>query len=1334
MATPSLEEELERLQKRLADVIQKIDKIEKEFMLPVLRESKRTLEREINSIKIKINAKKYKSEDSETKNLIVDNNDISVDFLSLVNLLNNEFAGRKSVSEKDVIDYSESLSQAFFIALQDLLKQDLNGYLIVRYLNMHVRFEKINENERGLSETVFSSFARVSQNPFPQIRNKLSNQKITFELVRNMDLEEFVKFFLGPYAASIKPDYIVMPFIQWISLFPTEESTKRFDNHIEKISDKITSIRVWDDDTTTKSQKKKLQKGCAHPFEKMCLFQSAYLNIREYNYVKERYQEHCETVQKYGSERKKLSDRLYRKIIKFSKEGGVFPSTEKWEDLSEEYKTKLLENGLVRFKKDSTKEIEEEFNNLPSDVQEMVNSGKFFEFFKYWSLKTPEVCHVILNLNGPQLYVFENDSFVAVGQDEEDLYDFQEQYEDLKNKILTAKDSSQENYYSHCIDKLVKEMQEKCKFATTDDLITLQKRTNPILYYILKDDGEVSHIMRSSQSKVFNELKKNPTSISLKRKIDNVKRLMKSGWIDVQKFLPGRRVIIPKDGIHPNVKTISSEQEAIFIFWDIESGYVKKTKLIAKNETCLKQQHPVLVGCYIVKVKFIGNTYKIISEKECHIWGLDAVPKFVDFLYTFSKSYANTKTIEKSNRHRSAHSKDSDEARNIPLVFPISFNGANYDNLLIQTHLKQKFPTMSTCGTSSSAKFMSVENLSFIDLRLLTGGGSLEKLSESFFKITSAKDDFNLNKLAIDPDTLNYYFTNPSFYHFEIDPKDKEDCIKYCIKDCILTKNLYFALLDSLCSIAKENITSKIPFSPLEIVKKCTAASISKYLLERVFQPNEDLVAFPDFITELTRNAYFGGVTTCFKSKSDYCEFIATFILGLDINSSYPHQGTKKLPYDLLEIHNSEKLLTVNSQNYKKLFPLHETDPASYFFILNSFTFENASKESKNKPNIPVRHPKLGNYNPVSCTFDSSPGCYWGPEIFLALSEGCEIQVKSYHIYKTGYIIDHYMKTLYEKRCAVKNEFLKNGEKNPDFNPALSETLKMLINSLTGKFGQNINESIKIIAHDQLGSFIRNNISEIKDVAPIANNSNSETQYYSVSLTNLESENSHNIGNLVHIIGAITSFARTQLFSSIYNIEKVFPNSICYCDTDSMIIDVPIPPRKPSSEELQKTFQELLKNTPKEYFENEKKLNGLVEINSSKLGGWKIEKIIQANSYSGITSKVYTFFDFCEGYSCVKAKGICQSQQYFDEEGKKSRTVIKSDDIHELANGKTSKHFTQTMFMRSINEIFVNEKYERTLSNENTKRITLSKHLTLPPPSRIPDDIDSLSDYFFKDI
>lgn len=1212
---------------------------------------------------------------------------IYIERSDLQKFLNDRFDGKLYPEISKVTEISRVIAQSFFSAIQRLQVLQIPGIIVIRFMNL--KLYKITEKDKQTTLNSYSYYVEPC---------------IASNIFQTMTKEQFIQTYLEPSFNFVRPDYISCPFIYSIRFIPRNpdelENVSQLLANDQKI---LKSIRVWDDDTVSKSKKRQFHQGSAFPLEGKCLFQSVYISLKYYENCQKRYEEHkkiCLLSQQ--NKNAVLSKAQKSQVIKIprnkhqQRDDLLFEFHQEFSDMNHDLKTQLLDHRYVSLKTTTQKFTEatlQAFSELPEEIQETVISGDFYNFFTYWARSHPEITLVVLNTSGPQLYIFENTTEPQIlGLDIIQQKQYLEEYQKLRAHNATSDHKVQDE-----IQELIDRIRTEQPVKVSD--IPKHQPGKIVLYFILEDNGQNAHIMTSSFTKIKNNLPNN--CVSIINKLDNLKRLTNLGFINCEKFLQ-RRVIIPAGGNQP--KREAPKNNLKFIAWDIESASLPTTVVIGGHEKILQDNKPIMIGIEETDAYVDDKTGKLVlaAPRSLYFWGFDAIIQFVKYVYKHSKSYLNGNE-GKSERHKSACSRDSQNAKNASTVILLSFNGSCYDNLFIQPLLKRYFPAIEYIGTKTMSKHLKVENIEFIDVRCLIPGGSLNRLSETFLGIANQKDSFNLGKLVIDiTDFKNFELGGSTEYR--LNAQDKEECIKYCIQDCALTSKIYFKYIESLFEIGKKYVQdSPIRFSSREIIAKFTAASVATFLFNRVFPPSVSLFAFPDYITTLARKAYYGGATMCFKKRAE----TQGFIFGLDINSSYPYQCLKPIPTDLKSINNfaQPQLLT------KAFFTdSSSTDSITQLFKLSSFNFNTASASAKNKPNLPVRHATLGNYNPVFCqASETEPLVYWAPEIQLAVEQGAEIYITSVLTFETSIQLADYMNTLYSERCRYKTSL-----------PAYAETLKILLNSLTGKFGQNIQEETKMITEASLCSFFIQNSDDIIDYEQIANSEKIGDPQYLLTLRKTENS-SHSIGDLVHIIGFVTSHARTQLFDAIYKVETEFPNSICYCDTDSMIIDVGVAPEKPHDILKHEKFIQDLAQTPLRHHENLEVLKSLIRIDSKTLGGWKIEKIIPAESYYGITAKVYCFDDYVESKQNVKCKGVSQTQTIYTPDSYSTHQVITAEDIKKLGTDTESVVFTQTQFLRHMGEIMVDTSYNRTVSNENTKRLTLDDYHTLPPADRIPE-------------
>lgn len=573
-------------------------------------------------------------------------------------------------------------------------------------------------------------------------------------------------------------------------------------------------------------------------------------------------------------------------------------------------------------------------------------------------------------------------------------------------------------------------------------------------------------------------------------------------------------------------------------------------------------------------------------------YGINKEELFVQYLI----SIATKKNLSKT--------RQTEQIKNIHIY---GFNNSRFDNLLCFKHIKRlvDYAEMNFCG--NSIKYIEFDNIKIFDLNLFYAG-SLSRVSKSFqlpiskgvfpYKFVTPSKIHYIGKIP----ELKYWKSEDDMIEYQKENGDiidiKEYTTKYCMLDCKLTYEI--AKKHLLCCVGEINGRK---FN----VESCpTAANMSMKLFRQVFL-TEDLNDTPDIVFEKEREAYKGGRTEVFKKT-----FMSTkdnpVLNYIDINSSYPSSMLEPMPH---------KYIRTNKYDGFECKLDHLTDTNLYLAKAN---YQGSDKYLI--PNLLERD----EHKCLKTSKNTDYSYHWGVELKEAIANEYKITIKEELVYETKIIFKSFAEYFYNERLKIK-----------ETNAVMSEFYKMIMNSLSGKFGQKaFNESI-LIEPDEIINYIKGdniliNFEEI-DGKLLIEFKNNESQ-------------TESIGRLVRFISYITGHARTKLAKVMRNIRH---NHIYYCDTDSIFSD-----KMPDTEFLDNKI----------------------------LGKFKLEDKIVDATFIGKKSYRYTTID---GEEVNKCKGIDADQLDYEDYLNMSKDSTKTAEattdtfFRSLKNGVTIKPQTRTV-------------------------------------------------------
>jgi hypothetical protein len=276
-----------------------------------------------------------------------------------------------------------------------------------------------------------------------------------------------------------------------------------------------------------------------------------------------------------------------------------------------------------------------------------------------------------------------------------------------------------------------------------------------------------------------------------------------------------------------------------------------------------------------------------------------------------------------------------------------------------------------------------------------------------------------------------------------------------------------------------------------------------------------------DYLIE--KNSYYGGMCVLYRkicNKELYC---------YDINSCYPASMLELMPYKFEdEIDYDIDMTIVNHYLYKIDYEFNDDQIIS---------------------NLPTRID-----DEVIYIKKNNNKWHWGNEINTAIELGLKY-LKIYRVrrYKGKEIFKEFIEDIYKLRLDAKKEK----------NICLTEFYKLLMNSLYGKFGQQLYMEKNIVSITELYELVEYyNAKKIKNITILDNNC---VEYEYEDLKQMYNQ----IGSLVRFSSFITAQARCLLLKpfsdKIINQEDLF-----YTDTDSIFINKRLPNEYVSNEELGK--------------------------------------------------------------------------------------------------------------------------------------------------------------------
>lgn len=441
---------------------------------------------------------------------------------------------------------------------------------------------------------------------------------------------------------------------------------------------------------------------------------------------------------------------------------------------------------------------------------------------------------------------------------------------------------------------------------------------------------------------------------------------------------------------------------------------------------------------------------------------------------------------------------------------------------------------------------------------------TLNLLSSSISELAKCYDLEKLeemNKLikkGIIKDKEEYYAAGG----FNMDPEVDEAFVKYIKQDVEVARLSFLDLCKNI-----ENICEKFGLSKINVIEELTIGGIS-YKISEEYLKNKWYDRGYKLKREDYENAhkyYYGGWT---QYNPDYWnkELRGLNGVAIDINSSYPFQMTKLLPYGPLK---ESRGLWAHYLEYYELEVESAIIKPEYknFIILKNWKRETPARYCK----------ELKDFK-----------CFYCKEEWEFINKIYDIKVKTKKVWYSE--AKYLLKELVEELYKLKEHYAILGE------DALKWAYKILLNVLYGKQCSRIAYPVEYYIPWEDRDLYKqmkdnNDIIELNDIKYIITTVGvKKIPWINACVVLLEEINLTGWYTNILIGAKIASNARLQLWEVIY---KVGPHKFMYCDTDSI-------------------FFNLDKN---------EKISDYVEIHDTKLGAWGIDcefvdgKILGAKRY-----------------------------------------------------------------------------------------------------------------------
>jgi hypothetical protein len=457
---------------------------------------------------------------------------------------------------------------------------------------------------------------------------------------------------------------------------------------------------------------------------------------------------------------------------------------------------------------------------------------------------------------------------------------------------------------------------------------------------------------------------------------------------------------------------------------------------------------------------------------------------------------------------------------------------------------------------------------------LFDAGFRLKTYSDGnpFFMVWERQYPYGKGKQTIFiQDNLNYFNTSldklsnvvglPKWKNFNYEDESIENqklAVSYCRNDCEIVDRA----LKYLCQFLIDNYEFNCLGGQGNFYT-ISGLTYKLFMLQYeplIHQSHIDRIA-------LERASYGGGRTEVFKMGTRYNQCY------IDVNSLYPTvMSMFKIPYAYLE-----ESLYPKELNIESLDKYAAIAKVTIYDLPNNKRF--CGKQLQGRFCFPQ-----GTFEAVLCT----------PELIYLINSGIKFELHEIVWYYHSYFLKDYIETTYENRLNASTKIEK-------------DLFKLFMNSLYGKYGQKLKESIILELSNEINSKY-----EIIDDKKIYTKSFGGNKFQEV-----ESDISNNTA--VFVASHVTAYARMYLFKFI---EIIGFEYISYCDTDSLI------------------------------FDNSQRYKIESYLDQKKLGYFKIETKKDESLMDNITIEIRGLKDYTIDTEQEKIKGVSKKARKLSEEEK----------------------------------------------------------------------------------
>jgi DNA polymerase type B, organellar and viral len=562
-----------------------------------------------------------------------------------------------------------------------------------------------------------------------------------------------------------------------------------------------------------------------------------------------------------------------------------------------------------------------------------------------------------------------------------------------------------------------------------------------------------------------------------------------------------------------NIICKNSIEKPFFLRNEILGDYNNKNLINENNEIKLESM-PYVKGL----LGFDTETYRD-KDKNCIIYNITLFgelngEKIKKSFYGCNKNSAKNKFhnyLQSIVTYR--NTKKSHEKNAIKDIYIYGFNNSKFDNLLFYKSLFDTLPTTKFIFCKNSLKSIIFGNIRIYDISLIYSGmGGLRETCKSF-GLEKEKGVFPYD--FPNENNLNYIGEVPELKYWN-SKKDMDEYInkngnifnmkEYTEKYCLLDSELVY----ELGKIHFKNCIGEINNRYYNILKCPTAANMSIKIFTQCFL-DEFIYESNGYDSEL--ESYKAGRTEVFQQEF-ISDNVIKYLYVVDINSAHPASMRNIMPFQFkkkITYKEEKKLIYDEIVDYNLYYIRTEYKGNNKYYIQNLLyrTDDNKLLAFKNMPY----------------------GWHWGAEIKRCLKNGSDIYCKEIQLYRGKVIFKDFVEYFY-------NERLKHKKSNPSY----ANFLKLILNSLYGKFGQKpfANSVLCKCLNDFFKKHDSNN-SSIECLEDI------DEETLLVSYINKKTDK--NIGRLVRFSSYIAALTRCNLDDII--VDCGYEN-VYYCDTDSV--------------------------------------------------------------------------------------------------------------------------------------------------------------------------------------